>query len=152
MKATRLQNDHIHIYSFSESPVHKRGSMGCGFAFSFVLLLAVITAIAAPSCRASVTIRGVDPALFGRYSDVDGKFKCLDGTKTIPYSHLNDGYCDCIDGSDEPGTAACANGNFYCKNAGSEPVLLNATFVDDGVCGKDGENGDPDGLLTNLTN
>lgn len=116
--------------------------MGRGFAFSLALLLTVITAIVAPSCRASVTVRGVDPALFERYIAVDGKFKCLDGTKTISYSYVNDGYCDCVDGSDEPGTAACINGNFYCQNIGSEPVVLNATFVDDGVCGKDGENGD----------
>ena len=38
------------------------------------------------------------------YKPKDGNFfQCLDGSKLIPYSALNDDYCDCPDGSDEPG-------------------------------------------------
>jgi protein kinase C substrate 80K-H len=33
------------------------------------------------------------------------------------------------------GTAACPNGHFYCENKFFLPLLLNATMVDDGVCG-----------------
>lgn len=34
---------------------------------------------------------------------VDEHFKCFDGSLTLPYSYINDDYCDCPDASDEPG-------------------------------------------------
>ncbi|KAL0460530.1 UNVERIFIED_CONTAM: Glucosidase 2 subunit beta [Sesamum latifolium] len=61
--------------------------------------------------------------------------KCKDGTKKFNKSQLNDDFCDCPDGSDEPGTSACPNGKFYCKNAGHIPVLLYSSRVNDGICG-----------------
>ena len=35
--------------------------------------------------------------------DASKAFRCLDGSLTIPFSHINDDYCDCADGTDEPG-------------------------------------------------
>ncbi|CBK24549.2 uncharacterized protein [Blastocystis hominis] len=61
-------------------------------------------------------------------------FTCTDGSKTILRSQVNDDYCDCADGSDEPGTSACANGHFYCENKGHFPVVLTSSRVNDGIC------------------
>ena len=64
--------------------------------------LALLLALIAVQTRAA-SVRGVDPALSARYEPAGGKFACLDGSKAIPASQVNDGYCDCVDGTDEPG-------------------------------------------------
>ncbi|KAL4424330.1 hypothetical protein ABPG75_001631 [Micractinium tetrahymenae] len=100
-------------------------------------LAAALLALASllPLAASAAPIRGLDPALAPRYQpDAQGQFTCLDGKKRLPIDQINDGYCDCFDGSDEPGTAACANGHFYCENKFFLPLRLNATMVDDGVC------------------
>ena len=33
------------------------------------------------------------------------------------------------------GTSACPNGSFYCRNRGHQPLRLNASMVDDQLCG-----------------
>ncbi|PVV02539.1 hypothetical protein BB560_003004 [Smittium megazygosporum] len=81
------------------------------------------------------TLRGVAPEDLKKYEpDQDGMFACFDGKKKIPFDRVNDDYCDCEDGSDEPGTAACANGKFYCKNVGFKPAYIDSAKVNDGIC------------------
>ncbi|BES91167.1 Glucosidase 2 subunit [Nesidiocoris tenuis] len=63
-----------------------------------------------------------------------GDFNCFDGSSSIPSSYINDGYCDCADGSDEPGTSACPSGFFYCINAGHVGEYIRSSLVDDGIC------------------
>ena len=50
---------------------------------------------------------GVPPALLSRYSapKSGSLWKCLDGSKEIPWDFVNDDACDCPDGSDEPGSS-----------------------------------------------
>ncbi|XP_069783296.1 glucosidase 2 subunit beta isoform X1 [Narcine bancroftii] len=77
--------------------------------------------------------RGV--SLVNRHFYEENKpFACLDGSKIIPFHEVNDDYCDCKDGSDEPGTAACPNGNFHCTNAGHRPRYIPSSRVNDGIC------------------
>uniref|UniRef100_A0A8C5QAP1 Glucosidase 2 subunit beta n=1 Tax=Leptobrachium leishanense TaxID=445787 RepID=A0A8C5QAP1_9ANUR len=68
------------------------------------------------------------------FYDESKPFTCLDGSRTIPFDRVNDDYCDCADGTDEPGTAACSNGRFHCTNAGFKPQYIPASRVNDGVC------------------
>ncbi|ORX76401.1 hypothetical protein BCR32DRAFT_271285 [Anaeromyces robustus] len=83
-------------------------------------------------------IYGVAEEDLGKYQRTpDDLFHCLDGNGVIPYSALNDDYCDCADGSDEPGTAACPGTKFYCDNHGSVGHFIPSSRVNDGVCDYD---------------
>ena len=99
-----------------------------------VVLLLVASASRATS--ADLGLRGVSPEARSSYeaSLSAGLFSCLDGSGKILSKAVNDNYCDCRDGSDEPGTSACSNGKFYCRNRGFVAKSIPSMFVDDGVC------------------
>lgn len=42
-------------------------------------------------------------------------FQCHDSIQQIEMSRVNDGFCDCADGSDEHETFVCNNGQFTCQ-------------------------------------
>ncbi|KAK9505422.1 hypothetical protein O3M35_009486 [Rhynocoris fuscipes] len=46
---------------------------------------------------------------------------------------VNDDYCDCPDGSDEPQTSACPQANFECHHR-FKIVSLPSSRVNDGIC------------------
>lgn len=75
--------------------------------------------------------------------DSDGMWHCLlDPSIVLRPEQINDGFCDCPDGSDEPATHACpypANEPlfFYCENKGFFPRLLERHKLNDGVCDYD---------------
>ena len=60
-----------------------------------------------PIAQPLTTLTGVNPKEIDRYSS--DTFTC-DGNKVISIKSINDDYCDCLDGSDEPGTSACNQG------------------------------------------
>ncbi|KZT12656.1 uncharacterized protein LAESUDRAFT_668484 [Laetiporus sulphureus 93-53] len=80
---------------------------------------------------------GVLPSLLARYESPglgSAPWTCLDGSKTITWAAVNDDYCHCPDGSDEPGTGACPDTVFYCKNEGHIGSVIPSSRVRDGLC------------------
>ncbi|XP_054985368.1 glucosidase 2 subunit beta [Sorex araneus] len=103
------------------------GSRAPGVMLLFLLLL--------PLCEAVEVKRPRGVSLTNHhFYDESKPFTCLDGSATVPFDQVNDDYCDCKDGSDEPGTAACPNGSFHCTNTGYKPLYISSTWVNDGVC------------------
>ncbi|CAN9505567.1 unnamed protein product [Ophioblennius macclurei] len=98
-------------------------------AQSFLILLLAVGASSVEVLRP----RGV-PLSKRQFYEENKPFTCLDGSRTIPFDRVNDDYCDCQDGSDEPGTAACPNGSFHCTNAGFRPAFIPSSRINDGIC------------------
>ncbi|KAJ0258366.1 hypothetical protein HA466_0071680 [Hirschfeldia incana] len=89
--------------------------------------------LAVVSVNSSTTpLVGVHP-LDEKYFESD-VIRCKDGSKSFSRDRLNDNFCDCLDGTDEPGTSACPNGRFYCRNIGSSPKFVYSSRVNDRIC------------------
>ncbi|OAQ78854.1 glucosidase 2 subunit beta precursor [Purpureocillium lilacinum] len=126
---------------------------------SLVLLGAIssVTAAAAGSLP-----RGVGPECQSSYYVSKTEFTCVtDASIKLSWDRVNDNTCDCPDGSDEPGTAACAyldplspqqplpgspSGStstknalpgFWCVNKGHIGSYVPFVYVNDGVCDYD---------------
>ncbi|KAE8230582.1 hypothetical protein CF326_g4414 [Tilletia indica] len=86
---------------------------------------------------ASGTVKGVAPKDAHLYAALAGKpdtWKCLNSSQEIRHSAINNNFCDCEDGTDEPGTSACPQSRFYCANEGHIPAYILSSRVDDSVC------------------
>ncbi|CAH0514484.1 unnamed protein product [Peronospora belbahrii] len=80
--------------------------------------------------------------LFEQQNDwkIEAGNNCID---IVSVEYMNDNYCDCNDGSDEPNTSACSSvllpslekspfgRKFKCK---ADDKLVSVGFIDDGVC------------------
>lgn len=88
------------------------------------------------SSGVTAEIYGVSPQDQAKYSG--STFHCLDAAGSgMPPSVINDDFCDCDDGSDEPGTSACAGQSttlFYCANTNSVAKMIYSSQVKDGLC------------------
>jgi len=109
----------------------------CLLAMARRLLTSVLWCAGPASVSAlAAAILGVEPGQEASYTG--STFRCLDGNSApLPVAVVNDEACDCADGSDEPGTGACAGQDqtlFFCANKGSIPQKLYASRVGDGVC------------------
>ncbi|XP_046554303.1 glucosidase 2 subunit beta-like isoform X1 [Haliotis rubra] len=79
--------------------------------------------------------RGVPLSRAVLYQPGEGNtFKCLNTVQEFPFEYVNDDYCDCDDGTDEPGTAACPNMKFFCQNKGHVAEDILSSRVNDGYC------------------
>ncbi|KAF1786144.1 protein of unknown function DUF4483 [Phytophthora cactorum] len=90
-----------------------------------LLLLGLLPAASCAS--SSVQIRGVAPSDQARTCPLN--FRAL--ATNLPISRVNDEFCDCDDGQDEPGTAACSyliNAQFHCENEGFPGKIIMTSF------------------------
>ena len=121
-----------------------------------MLLLTFLLSLSVPVPAQATEVKGVHPSSYPKYVPTSSNlWSCLDGSRSIPWSAVNDDYCDCRDGSDEPGmtpcnrpirtystltlhlgTSACPNSSFFCPNIGHVGASISATRVNDGLCGQ----------------
>ena len=82
-------------------------------------------------------IRGIPDTQAEKYKPTGGlPFMCDNGAVELPLESINDQYCDCSDGTDEPGTSACSLTEFpfICVNAGYKMISIPTSRIDDSIC------------------
>ncbi|WCJ30866.1 Glucosidase 2 subunit beta [Euphorbia peplus] len=99
---------------------------------NYLIWLLIFSSLSIPSAHSNPPLLGIHP-LDEKYFD-SGVIKCKDGSKSFTRDRLNDDFCDCVDGTDEPGTSACPRGKFYCRNSGSKPQFIFSSRVNDQIC------------------
>ncbi|XP_022753501.1 glucosidase 2 subunit beta-like [Durio zibethinus] len=104
------------------------------FSIFILLVLCVASFVRSASCAPKNPFLGISPQDENYYKSSSDSIKCKDGSKKFSKSQLNDDFCDCPDGTDEPGTSACPSAKFYCQNAGHVPQFLFSSRVNDGIC------------------
>ena len=113
--------------------------MGKTMTSAIGVLVVVVVVVVGCAAGDTVVVHGASPGASGVYSA--SGVECGDAVTgesvSVGMERINDGYCDCLDGADEPGTAACAgvaSASFHCRNVGSSPRDIPTSFVGDGVC------------------
>ncbi|KAK2594281.1 hypothetical protein QQS21_007987 [Conoideocrella luteorostrata] len=125
-----------------------------------LVLLGAFSSLAAAATAGSLP-RGVGPEFVSHYESKT-EFSCIsDPSIKLSVNRVNDNTCDCPDGSDEPGTAACAHidplspqqplpgsgslsnnvkpalPGFWCENKGHIGAYVPFVYVNDGMCDYD---------------
>ena len=95
--------------------------------FSLPLLTLLATAaVSTGSAASSEHIRGVAPDVAAKYVPIRNsnppKWKCLGSQKEILFSAINDDYCDCPDGSAEPGMPKDGQGIVHYAHSASMKI------------------------------
>ncbi|KAG6032331.1 hypothetical protein E4U41_007245, partial [Claviceps citrina] len=126
-----------------------------------LVLLSAVSSLTAVAVAAGSLPRGVGPEYVSHYQGTT-EFTCIsDPSIKLSLDRVNDNTCDCPDGSDEPGTAACAHidplspdqplpgsgtvsasarpalPGFWCENAGHIGSYVPFLYVNDGMCDHD---------------
>ncbi|XVF19148.1 hypothetical protein REPUB_Repub11eG0084100 [Reevesia pubescens] len=105
------------------------------YSIFILLVLCIASFVRSASCDPPKhPFLGISPPDEKYYKSSSDSIKCKDGSKNFSKSQLNDGFCDCADGTDEPGTSACPTAKFYCQNAGHVPQFVFSSRVNDGIC------------------
>lgn len=81
---------------------------------SSMIPLLLLLPLTVPALASRDQTIGVSPGLLSKYAPSSGdKWMCLDGSKQISWKAVNDDYCDCKDGSDEPGARELSTRRIY---------------------------------------